>query len=119
MRILIANDGFGDAGGVQSYLDRIASGLAMRHHAVAILHRDAQPAPFAAAATYQFPQFSVAHDGVAATLDAVQRWTPDVCFSHNMDRLQIDRGLAERWPVVKFMHGYLGTCIGGQKQVPR
>jgi len=24
MRILIANDGFGDAGGVQSYLDRVA-----------------------------------------------------------------------------------------------
>jgi glycosyltransferase involved in cell wall biosynthesis len=33
-----------------------------------------------------------------------------------MDRLAIDRHLAHRWPVVKFMHGYLGTCIGGQKR---
>jgi glycosyltransferase involved in cell wall biosynthesis len=116
MRILIANDGFGDAGGVQSYLDRVARGLAARGHGVAILHRDAQPGAFAAAAAYRFPQFTVAHAGIETTLDAVRHWRPDVCFSHNMDRLDVDRQLADRWPVVKFMHGYLGTCIGGQKQ---
>jgi len=116
MRILIANDGFGDAGGVQSYLDRIAHGLAGRGHAVAILHRDAQPAPFAADATYALPQFSVATGGVGAALDAVAAWRPDVCFSHNMDRLDVERAVAARWPIVKFMHGYLGTCIGGQKR---
>ncbi|HEY6213745.1 MAG TPA: glycosyltransferase family 4 protein [Vicinamibacterales bacterium] len=116
MRILIANDGFGDAGGVQSYLDRVAAGLASRGHAVAMLHRDAQPAPFAAHATYALPQFSVAVQGIAPALDAVGEWRPDVCFSHNMDRLQVDRELAGRWPIVKFMHGYLGTCIGGQKR---
>ena len=116
MRILIANDGFGDAGGVQSYLDRVTSGLAARGHEIAIVHRDAEPAPFADAATYRFPQFTVAHDRTEATLDAVERWAPDVCFSHNMDRLQVERGLCQRWPVVKFMHGYAGTCISGQKQ---
>jgi glycosyltransferase involved in cell wall biosynthesis len=116
MRILIANDGFGDAGGVQSYLDRVASGLIARGHTVAILHRDVRPEPFAAATTYRLPQFSVAPNGVEAALAAVQRWQPDVCFSHNMDRLEVDRQVAARWPVVKFMHGYLGTCIGGQKQ---
>jgi glycosyltransferase involved in cell wall biosynthesis len=116
MRILIANDGFGDAGGVQSYLDRVTGGLVARGHEIAIIHRDVQPAPFADAATYQFPQFTVARAGVEATLDAVGRWAPDVCFSHNMDRLEVEHGLCERWPVVKFMHGYLGTCISGQKQ---
>jgi glycosyltransferase involved in cell wall biosynthesis len=116
MRILIANDGFGDAGGVQSYLDRVAPGLVARGHDIAMLHRDAQLAPFAADATYALPQFSVALKGVAPTIDAVADWRPDVCFSHNMDRLEVDRALLTRWPVVKFMHGYLGTCIGGQKQ---
>src|SRR5438876_3480158 len=91
MRILIANDGFGDAGGVQSYLDRVTSGLAARGHEIAIVHRDAQPAPFADAATYRFPQFTSAHDGVAAAFDAAARWAPDVCFSHNMDRLPLER----------------------------
>ena len=51
MRILLANDGFGDAGGVQNYLDAVAGGLAARGHALALLHRDATPAPFAGRAT--------------------------------------------------------------------
>jgi glycosyltransferase involved in cell wall biosynthesis len=33
-----------------------------------------------------------------------------------MDLLALERGLLDRWPVIKFMHGYLGTCIGGQKR---
>jgi glycosyltransferase involved in cell wall biosynthesis len=116
MRILLANDGFGDAGGVQNYLDAVAAGLASRGHTLALLHRDATPAPFAAAATRGLPQFTVAVDGIEPTLDRVARWAPDLCFSHNMNVLDIDRALLTRWPVVKFMHGYLGTCIGGQKR---
>jgi glycosyltransferase involved in cell wall biosynthesis len=116
MRILLANDGFGDAGGVQNYLDAVAAGLASRGHALAIVHRDATPAPFAAAATRGLPQFSVPVDGIEPTLDRIARWAPDLCFSHNMNVLDIDRALIARWPVVKFMHGYLGTCIGGLKR---
>jgi glycosyltransferase involved in cell wall biosynthesis len=116
MRILLANDGFGDAGGVQTYLDAIAGGLASRGHSLAILHRDVTPAPFAAAATLRLPQYSVALDGIEATLGRVANWAPDLCFSHNMNLLDVDRGLVARWPVVKFMHGYFGTCIGGQKR---
>jgi glycosyltransferase involved in cell wall biosynthesis len=33
-----------------------------------------------------------------------------------MNVLDLDRALMARWPVVKFMHGYFGTCIGGQKR---
>jgi glycosyltransferase involved in cell wall biosynthesis len=116
MRILLANDGFGDAGGVQTYLDAVAGGLALRGHTLAILHRDVTPAPFAAAATLSLPQFSVALDGINATLDRVSAWAPDLCFSHNMNVLDVDRALMARWPLVKFMHGYFGTCIGGQKR---
>src|SRR4029434_441465 len=104
MRILLANDGFGDAGGVQNYLDAIAAGLATRGHTLAILHRDATPAPFAAAATRALRQFSIAAGGIGPTLDRVAGWAPDVCFSHNMNVLDLDRALIARWPVVKFMH---------------
>jgi glycosyltransferase involved in cell wall biosynthesis len=116
MRILLANDGFGDAGGVQNYLDAVSAGLASRGHELAVVHRDATPAPFAAAATRHLPQFTVAVDGIEPTMDRIAFWAPDVCFSHNMDVLDIDRALVARWPVVKFMHGYSGTCIGGQKR---
>ena len=116
MRILLANDGFGDAGGVQNYLDAVSSGLASRGHELAIVHRDATPAPFAAAATRSLPQFTLAVEGIDPMIGRIARWAPDLCFSHNMDILDIDRALVARWPVVKFMHGYLGTCIGGQKR---
>ena len=116
MRILLVNDGFGDAGGVQTYLDGVAGGLARRGHALAFLHRDLNPAPFAAAATGRLPQFSVAHEGIERAIDRVAQWEPDVCFSHNMNLLDVDRALVGRWDVVKFMHGYFGTCIGAQKR---
>ena len=116
MRILLANDGFGDAGGVQNYLDSVAGGLAARGHELALLHRDATPAPFAGGATSALPCFSTAAEGIQAAVDRLASWAPDICFSHNMNVLDIDRALIARWPVVKFMHGYFGTCIGGQKR---
>src|SRR3954470_15565778 len=116
MRILLANDGFGDAGGVQNYLDAVAAGLQARGHELALLHRDAAPAPFAGRATSELRAFSTALEGIGPTIDRVERWAPDICFSHNMNVLEIDRALIARWPVVKFMHGYFGTCIGGQKR---
>ena len=45
----------------------------------------------------------------------MREWRPDVCFSHNMQPLEVDEGLASVCPVVKMMHGYFGTCISGQK----
>ncbi len=116
MRILLANDGFGDAGGVQNYLDAIAAGLKARGHELALLHRDVEAAPFAGRATSALPAFSTALEGIAPAINRIERWAPDVCFSHNMNVLEIDRALIAKWPVIKFMHGYFGTCIGGQKR---
>jgi len=45
----------------------------------------------------------------------LRSFCPDVCFSHNMGPLEIDRRLVGLWPVVKMMHGYFGTCISGLK----
>ena len=114
MRILFANDGIGDAGGVQSYLAAVMPALAARGHRVALLHRDAlrgqrSPAPEGA------PHFCTAVRGVDEALGAARAWGPDVAFSHNMGPLQVERGLLDAGPVVKMMHGYFGTCIGGQK----
>src|SRR5688572_19188716 len=116
MRILLANDGFGDAGGVQTYLDAVSGGLISRGHEVAFLHGDAPPAAVADAAMHGLPQFAIGGGEIGTTLERIGRWAPDLCFSHNMNVLEVDRALMARWPVVKFMHGYFGTCIGGQKR---
>ena len=115
MRILIANDGFGDAGGVQSYLDAVMTGLRARGHQLAVLTRDPASSADRAAALDAVPRFSFAVEGLDLATEAVRRWRPDVAFSHNMERLDVERRLLDTMPVVKFMHGYFGTCIGGQK----
>jgi glycosyltransferase involved in cell wall biosynthesis len=116
VRILIANDGFGDAGGVQTYLEAVAPGLAARGHTVAMLHLD--PIPLNGSRTDEMKsleQFSIGLSGSERTITSLQRWRPEICFSHNMRDLGLERQLFSLGPVVKFMHGYFGTCIGGQK----
>jgi len=119
MRVLIANDGFGDAGGVQTYLDAVMPALAGRGHQLALLHLSADvfhesPAGHAGAG---LRRISVADRGAGRALQDVRDWAPDVCFSHNMRDLDLERKLVDITPVVKFMHGYFGTCIGGQKML--
>ncbi len=115
MRILVANDGFSDAGGVQTYLDAVVPGLVSRGHDLAFLHLDPTPVTTTGLAKSCLTQFSIGCSGADQTLKALQEWRPDICFSHNMRDLGVDRRLASLVPVVKFMHGYFGTCISGQK----
>jgi glycosyltransferase involved in cell wall biosynthesis len=116
MRILFANDGFGDEGGVQRYLDATVGGLIARGHELAIVHRDPIAPSGRVPSMAALPQFSVAGDGIDAAIAGARAWSPDVCFSHNMNVLAIDRRLADVAPVVKFMHGYFGTCVSGLKR---
>jgi glycosyltransferase involved in cell wall biosynthesis len=117
MRILIAIDGFGDAGGVQTYLDAVVPVLAARHHQSAVVHLSsgAFHQSNGLAAALSISPISVAERGVDGALAEIRRWAPDVCFSHNMRDLDLERRLMDVSPVVKFMHGYFGTCVGGQK----
>jgi glycosyltransferase involved in cell wall biosynthesis len=116
MRVLFANDGFGDAGGVQRYIDAVITGLGVRGHQLAFVHTDPGGTVERAAALASLPQFNVADAGIDAAVTAIRAWAPDVCFSHNMNTLAVDRRLADLAPIVKFMHGYFGTCVSGLKR---
>lgn len=115
MRILFANDGIGDAGGVQAYLAAVMPALAARGHEVALLYLSEEAGGEGSPAPAGVPHISIAERGMEGALGDARTWRPDVVFSHNMRPLEVDRGLMEISPVVKFMHGYFGTCIGGQK----
>jgi len=115
MRILFANDGIGDAGGVQSYLAAVMPALEARGHAVAFLHLDLPREEEGTPAPEGAPHFCIDREGIEGALDGARRWGPDVVFSHNLRPLEVERRLLAEWPVVKMMHGYFGTCIGGQK----
>lgn len=115
MRILFANDGVGDAGGVQNYLAAVIPALAARGHQAALLHLDpvrpGEPSP----APEGTPHFCMADRGMDAALADALAWAPDVAFIHNMRPLHVDGTLMDAVPVVKMMHGYFGTCISGLK----
>jgi glycosyltransferase involved in cell wall biosynthesis len=114
MRILLATEGIDEAGGVDTYLAAVACGLLSRGHSVAVLHHNSA----AGSTSVRWPplqRFCVDELGSAKAFAAAEAWRPTVCFSHNMNALAIDAGLVSRWPVVKMMHGYFGTCVSGQK----
>ena len=115
MRILLVNDGVGDAGGVQTYLTAVARRLRGRGHELALLHLDRLRMPSDSPAGVTAPHFCVDRSGVSGALRDASAWRPDVAFSNNMRDLSIDEQLLQRMPVAKMVHGYIGTCIGGFK----
>lgn len=115
MRILLVNDGVGDVGGVQRYLEATAAALRARGHELALLHLDRLRRPADSPVGAGSAHFCIAELGAERAASAGIAWRPDVVFSHNMRELQVERQLCERSAVVKMMHGYFGTCIGAQK----
>jgi glycosyltransferase involved in cell wall biosynthesis len=115
LRILVAHEAIDSAGGAESYLSAIIPALTARGHEVAVLydHRSGSgPTDFAPPGVLTL---GVDDLGIDGAIERVRAWRPDVCFSHNMRPLEVDRRLLAEWPVVKMMHSYSGTCASGLK----
>lgn len=115
LRILIVNDGVSDVGGVQTYLDTVIPALEMRGHSIAIAYCSDSGSDESAGVSRRLPRFRFTPDPSTDTLAGIRKWAPDVCYAHNMRDLDVEAALGKVAPIVKFMHGYFGTCIGGQK----
>ena len=115
MRIVVAHESLDTEGGVETYLLSVIHALRHRGHQIALMyyHRsDRTATPLHACAHVAF---GIEERGVDAAFNELDAWRPDVAFSHNMGPLEIDRRLLARWPVVKMLHGYFGTCVSGLK----
>ena len=114
MRILIANEARQGGGGVETYLASLVPHLEARGHVVALLYANPSsetgPTRIVTNETW-----SVADEGIDRAVGAARAWRPDVCFSHNMRRLDVDARATASWPTFKMMHGYFGTCLSGHK----
>src|SRR3989442_968856 len=115
MRILIVNDGLGEPGGVQSYLDAIMPVLEGRGHSLAIAYCTENGSRQISEIGNRCTRFRVAGPHANDAFSAIRHWAPDICYSHNMHDLDVECQLMSFSSVVKFMHGYFGTCISGQK----
>ncbi|MFL6246008.1 MAG: glycosyltransferase family 4 protein [Thermoanaerobaculia bacterium] len=114
MKILVAQDALHSEGGVESYLAAVVPALRARGHSIAMLFvRRGRRTPLSDQLDGPCVGVDLGDpDDAVAQLTA---WRPDVCFSNNMAPLEIERRLLDRWPVVKFMHAYFGTCISALK----
>lgn len=112
MKIAVAHDAMDGAGGVETYLARLIPALQARGHAVALLCRRSGTGADRIGVDLLV---DVEGKGVDAAFRELRRWGADVCFSHNMAPLDVERRALAEWPVVKMMHGYFGTCVSGLK----
>lgn len=114
MKILIAQDALHAAGGVESYMAHVIPALRARGHSVGVLYAENRSGT-APAEEVDGPRVSAAGNGLDDGIRRLHTWGADVCYSHNMAPLAIERRLLAEWPVVKFMHGYFGTCVSALK----
>jgi len=114
MKIVVAQDALNAEGGVESYLASIIPALRSRGHSVALLFvRREGGAPLVR--DVDGPCVGVESHMIDAAFAELRAWGADVCFSNNMMRLDVERRALDEWPVVKFMHGYSGTCVSALK----
>ena len=115
MRILFANDGISDVGGVHAYLDAVITALEARGHSIAFAYCSDSGTDEAGGVSRRLLRFHLEGSDTRTAFDAIRQWSPDVCYSHNMHDLALEMGLGQVAPIVKFMHGYFGTCVSGLK----
>jgi glycosyltransferase involved in cell wall biosynthesis len=114
MRIVVAQDALNAEGGVESYLQAVIPALRSRGHSVGLLFvRRGGGTP--AIASVDGPSVAVEDSRIEPAFAELRAWRADVCFSNNMARLDVEQRALDEWPVVKFMHGYFGTCVSALK----
>jgi glycosyltransferase involved in cell wall biosynthesis len=114
MRIVVAHDAVDNDGGVETYLLSTIAELRSRGHQVALVyHRRASRHSLLLSSAHT--AIGIEERGLDGALAYVRSWKPDVCYSHNMGPLAVDRAMLAGWPVVKMLHGFSGTCISGLK----
>lgn len=115
MRILIATQNLNLVGGVETYLRAVLPmlqrrglevGVVTAHPATANLQTILDRCPDVPAWTAAAP------DEVVAVATGFR---PDVVFTHDLTNPSADDELAQRFPVVRFVHNYAGTCVSGTK----
>jgi glycosyltransferase involved in cell wall biosynthesis len=114
MKIVIAHDSIDTEGGVETYLETVMATLRARGHQIALLYVRGNSSRAALVSAAHFAS-GIEGRSLEEALGELRAWDPDVCYSHNMGVLEVDRGLLAEWPVVKMLHGFFGTCISGLK----
>jgi glycosyltransferase involved in cell wall biosynthesis len=117
MRILIATSHRNMVGGVEKYLQQILPRLAGRGHQLALLYeyRFDPGKERVSPSGLDLVACGTEESGVAAGLDFVRDWKPDVVYSQGLEDAHLQSALLDQYPTVFYAHNYVGTCISQEK----
>jgi glycosyltransferase involved in cell wall biosynthesis len=103
-------------GGVEKYLQSVIPSLLERGHSVGLLYehvfhpdKDTIDPPAAG-----LPSWCIGETGREACLLSLEKWNPDVVYSHGLDD-GLESALLERFSCMFYAHTYWGTCVSGRK----
>lgn len=111
MRVLVATEHRGVAGGVETYLRAVLPRLAAAGYDPGVLTADAGADDGITAGCPGIPTWTAGGD----VLRELDRWQPDVVYLHGLPDPRLEAALADRFPTVLFAHNYHGTCVSGTK----
>lgn len=116
MRVAIYNWTNRLAGGAEGYLFQLVPRLLARGIELAFVHELEVPSERSHIASGQgILSCSVASMGLPAVGEALERWKPDILYSHGPGDPQVLRRLLAVAPSVQFVHNHVGCCISGDK----
>jgi glycosyltransferase involved in cell wall biosynthesis len=113
MKIVVVQDAVDTPGGVEAYLASVVPALRDRGHSLALLYLQRRGGP-PLIAGFDGPSIAVGSD-LESAVGALRAWGAELAFANNMSSLDVEERVLAEWPVVKFMHGYFGTCVSALK----
>ena len=122
MRILVAAERLGHAGGMERYLDVVLPALVARGAIVHVLARDAGAAPDGV--TVERVAWADEHDAPdpaarAQTMRALEAFAPDVAVAHNVMDAGIVEALRAAPRLAYHVHDHRPFCPNGDRVFPR
>ncbi len=122
MRILVAAERLGHAGGMERYLDVVLPALASRGATVHVLAREMDAAP--PNVTVQRVAWSEEHDAPddgarAETARALAEFAPDVAVAHNVMDAGVVEALRAAPRLAYHVHDHRPFCPNGDRVFPR
>jgi glycosyltransferase involved in cell wall biosynthesis len=117
LRILIATNHRSIQGGIEKYVQTLIPALS-KNHKVALLYENSGPvgAETVDALSPELPIWG--WQGLLqspSSWEEVVRWKPDIVYSQGLESIDAEDALLKRYPMVGYMHVYLGTCASGRK----
>jgi len=125
MRILFLSEFYHPVGGAEQYMLSIMKTLEMHGHDVGIIYSAPVPEHFSmpdrytrASGLLMLTRLDLNEEDLSELDQIVASFRPDVLYVHQVHSFALLRHLADRWPLIKFVHDHRFICPAGPAFLP-